>query len=176
MSTQELAAQPVIAEGFSGGDFRNVLGAFGTGVTVITSRGDVHAYGMTANAFSSLSLDPPLVLVCVISGTTGAETIESNRSFAVNILGGHQEPISRYFSWRDRPRGSEAFSEIPHMTAVTGCPILEGVAAYLDCRLHDSHEAGDHVIFIGEVLALGHSEDVEPLLFHGGRYCKIEGL
>jgi flavin reductase (DIM6/NTAB) family NADH-FMN oxidoreductase RutF len=172
MSAQQVAA-PSAQAGFSSTDFRSALGAFATGVTVITSRGDEYAYGMTANAFSSLSLDPPLVLVCVISGTTGAETIEHNRSFAINILGTHQEPVSRYFAWRDRPRGPEAFAEIPHSTAVTGCPVLEGAAAYLDCRLADSHEAGDHVIFIGEVLAIGVDKEVEPLLFHHGGYCKV---
>jgi flavin reductase (DIM6/NTAB) family NADH-FMN oxidoreductase RutF len=160
-------------EGFNSTDFRSALGVFATGVTVITSRGEDHAYGMTANAFSSLSLDPPLVLVCVISGTTGAETIERNRSFAVNILAADQEPISRYFSWKDRPRGAEAFEEIPHGTSATGCPIIEGAAGYLDCRLAAAHEAGDHVIYIGEVLALGYDSDVEPLVFHGGSYCRV---
>jgi flavin reductase (DIM6/NTAB) family NADH-FMN oxidoreductase RutF len=168
-------AEPATQEaGFSSTDFRNALGAFATGVTVITSRGDEeNAFGMTANAFSSLSLDPPLVLVCVNSGTTGADMIEQNRAFAVNILGSHQEPISRYFSWRDRPRGGAAFSEIPHRTAMTGCPLLKGAAAYLDCRLADTYESGDHVIFIGEVLAIGMDPEVRPLLFHGGRYCKV---
>jgi len=176
MRAQEVAEGSAAAQtGFSSADLRNALGAFATGVTVITSRSEHHAYGMTANAFSSLSLDPPLVLVCVISGTTGAETIERNGAFAVNILGAHQEPISRYFSWRERPRGAEAFSEIPHDTAVTGCPVLEGVAGFLDCRLADSHEAGDHLIFIGEVMAIGVAPEIEPLLFHGGRYCKVAG-
>src|ERR671936_937932 len=86
---------------FNSTDFRATVGAFATGVTVITTHGEADVYGMTANAFSSVSLDPPLVLVCVISGTTGAETISRNRAFAVNILGAHQEPISRHFSSRD---------------------------------------------------------------------------
>lgn len=163
-----------VQTGFSSTDFRNALSSFATGVTVITSRGDRdRAFGMTANAFSSLSLDPPLVLVCVISGTTGAEMIEQNESFAVNILGSHQEPLSRYFSWKDRPRGAAAFNEIPHHTAVTGCPLIRGAAAYLDCRLADAHEAGDHVIYIGEVVALGVDPEIRPLLFHAGRYCKV---
>lgn len=173
VAAQQLVPDPPTAqEGFSSTDFRSALGAFATGVTVITSRSAEHAYGMTANAFSSLSLDPPLVLVCVVSGTTGAETIETNRSFAVNILGAHQEQISRYFSWKDRPRGAEAFDEIPHGVSATGCPIIEGAAGYLDCRLAAAHEAGDHVIYVGEVLALGYDGDVEPLLFHAGAYCK----
>jgi flavin reductase (DIM6/NTAB) family NADH-FMN oxidoreductase RutF len=174
----QLAAPSAQAvEAFSSSDFRSVLGAFATGVTVITSSGDEHehAHGMTANAFSSLSLDPPLVLICVISGTAGAESIEHNRAFAVNILGAHQEPLSRYFSSRDRPHGRAVFDEIPHSTAATGCPILEGSVAHLDCRLAATHEAGDHVIFIGEVLSIGVDPDVEPLLFHQGRYAKVAG-
>jgi flavin reductase len=170
---QVVAERTTVQEGFNSSDFRSALGAFATGVTVITSRGEEHSYGMTANAFSSLSLDPPLVLVCVISGTTGAATIESNRNFAVNILGAHQEPISRYFASRDRPQGATAFDEIPHRESATGCPIIDGVAGYLDCRLAAAHEAGDHVIYVGEVLALGYDSDVEPLVFHGGSYCKV---
>jgi flavin reductase (DIM6/NTAB) family NADH-FMN oxidoreductase RutF len=168
---QEVASdREVGAPEFSGSDFRQALGAFATGVTVITTRGEDHLFGMTANAFSSVSLDPPLILVCVISGTTGAAVIEQNQRFAVNILGSHQEPISRYFASKDRPRGLEAFDEIPHSTAVTGSPVIDGAAGYLDCRLHAAHDAGDHVIFIGEVLAIAHEPNVEPLVFHGGRY------
>jgi flavin reductase (DIM6/NTAB) family NADH-FMN oxidoreductase RutF len=167
----EVAPDPRVAtQEFSGADFRQALGAFATGVTVITTRGEDHLFGMTANAFSSLSLDPPLILVCVISGTTGAQVIQQNAMFAVNILGSQQEPISRYFASKDRPRGLEAFKEIPHSTVVTGCPIIDGAAGFLDCRLHDAHEAGDHIIFIGEVVALAHDPDVEPLVYHGGRY------
>jgi flavin reductase (DIM6/NTAB) family NADH-FMN oxidoreductase RutF len=166
VATEAGAAQ----QEFSAVDFRNALGVFATGVTVITTQGVEHPFGMTANAFSSVSLDPPLVLVCVISNTTGAESIERNGVFAVNVLGAEHEPISRYFSSKDRPRGPDAFKEIPHFFGVSGSPILEGAAGYLDCRVHAAHEAGDHVIFIGEVMALGYEQDVKPLLFHGGRY------
>ena len=167
----EAATETQSAEhAFNAGDFRSALGSFATGITVITTRGEDHLFGMTANAFSSVSLDPPLVLVCVITGTTGAEAIEGNGIFAVNVLGSNQEPVSRYFASKDRPRGLDAFSEIPHTTAATGSPILEGAAGFLDCRLHGTHEAGDHVIFIGEVLALGFDPEVDPILFHSGRY------
>ena len=155
---------------FSGRDFRNAVGVFATGVNVITTRGEDHAYGMTANAFSSVSLDPPLILVCVDLGAEGREVIEGNGVFAVNVLSADQEPISRYFASKDRPRGRDAFKEIPHGEAVTGCPIIEGVCGHLDCRLHTSHEAGDHLIFIGEVVALDSDPEVPPLLFHGGGY------
>jgi flavin reductase (DIM6/NTAB) family NADH-FMN oxidoreductase RutF len=155
---------------FSGDQFRSTLGAFATGVTVVTTHGEHDTYGMTANAFSSVSLDPPLVLVCVIRGTKGAETISKNGVFAVNILTAHQEPISRYFASRDRPGGRAAFSSVPHLLAETGSPVIEGAGAFLDCRVVDEHEAGDHVIFIGEVLALGFESEFSPLMFHGGRY------
>src|SRR6266508_2679552 len=171
---QEVAPDPRVAtQEFSGADFRQALGAFATGVTVITTRGEDHLFGMTANAFSSLSLDPPLILVCVISGTTGAEVIERNAIFAVNILGAAQEPISRYFASKERPRGLEAFDEIPHSTVVTGAPIIDGSAGFLDCRVHAAHEAGDPIIYIGEVLALAFDPDVDPLVYHGGRYRAV---
>jgi flavin reductase len=157
-------------QAFTGKDFRAALGAFATGVTVITTRGEEHAYGMTANAFSSVSLDPPLVLICARSGTEGSEHIDRNGAFAVNILGADQEPLSRYFSSKDRPRGRDAFREVAHTLGTTGSPILDGVVCYLDCSLNASHPAGDHEIFIGEVLTIGIDENVAPLLFHGGGY------
>jgi flavin reductase (DIM6/NTAB) family NADH-FMN oxidoreductase RutF len=168
--TTEAASTPAAA-GFSSKDFRAALGSFATGVTVVTTRGEGgHGYGMTANAFSSVSLDPPLILVCAKTGAEGSEHLESNGVFAVNILAAEQEPLSRYFSSKDRPRGRDAFAEVPHTTAVTGSPVLEGVVGYLDCSLHETHSAGDHQIFIGEVLALG-TRGLPPLLFHAGKYC-----
>jgi flavin reductase (DIM6/NTAB) family NADH-FMN oxidoreductase RutF len=162
----ETAAQ----QAFNGREFRSALGTFATGVTVVTTQGSDEAYGLTANAFSSVSLDPPLILVCVINGTRGSDSILQNGVFAVNILGSEQEPYSRYFASRDRPRGKEAFGQIPHRTEITGSPILEGVAGYLDCRVHASHQAGDHLIFIGEVVGLGLDPEARPLVFHGGQY------
>jgi flavin reductase len=155
---------------FASTDFRAAVGAFATGVTVVTTRGEEHAYGMTANAFSSVSLDPPLVLVCVISPSEGATHISRNGVFAVNILAAEQEPLSRYFASRDRPRGRDAFREVDHRTGASGSPILEGAAAFLDCRVHADHEAGDHRIFIGEVLELEIGGQGRPLVFHGGSY------
>ena len=155
---------------FSGKEFRSTVGAFATGVTVVTTRGEEHAYGMTANAFSSVSLDPPLILVCVINPSEGAEHITRNGVFAVNILGVDQEPMSRYFASRDRPKGRDAFATCHTGSPRSGSPILEGSAAFMDCRLHATHEAGDHLIFIGEVLELDVQEGGTPLVFHGGGY------
>src|SRR3979409_252946 len=108
------------AEGFSTKDFRATVGAFATGVTVVTTRGEEHAYGMTANAFTSVSLDPPLVLVCVMARSGGSEHIERNRCFAVNILHSEQEPLSRYFASRDRPRGRDALRDVPQRISRRG--------------------------------------------------------
>ncbi|MEA2167627.1 MAG: flavin reductase [Solirubrobacteraceae bacterium] len=155
--------------GFTSRDFRSTVGTFATGVTVVTTMGAEHGYGMTANAFSSVSLDPPLVLVCVIYPSEGATQIQANGCFAVNVLAADQEPISRYFASRDRPRGQDAFAEVSHRVGASGSPILDGAAGYLDCRLHTTHEAGDHLIFLGEVLELGFTEGA-PLVFHGGGY------
>lgn len=159
---------------FSGADFRKTLGSFATGVTVITTRGEAQDYGMTATAFSSVSLDPPLILVCVKEGAEGAEIIPRNGVFAVNILSSSQDAISNYFASRDRPRGRDAFAEIPHREEATGAPVIEGVTAFLDCRLVLTHKAGDHLIFIGEVAALGASPEIEPLIFYGSGYRMLK--
>lgn len=130
---------------------------------------------MTANAFSSVSLEPPLVLVCVMDGTEGSASIKRNGVFAVNVLGAQQEHLSRYFASRHRPRGWETFEGVAHRRVETGSPVIDGSAAFFDCRLVAAHPAGDHIVFIGEVLALGASADVQPLLFHHGRYRRVDG-
>jgi len=168
MSTQ---AAPATAAGFSSTDFRSALGSFCTGVTVVTTANEGgHGYGMTVNAFSSVSLDPPLVLVCAISGNQGSVEIEQNRCMAINILAVDQEPLSRYFASRDRPRGRDAFRDVDHHIGVSGAPVIHGVVAYLDCRLEQTYTVGDHEIFIGAVLDLHVEPANEPLVFHGGGY------
>ena len=167
-------AHPIELQAFTSRDLRTALGTFATGVTVVTTCGATDPYGMTANAFSAVSLDPPLVLVCVKNDSLGSECIRQNGMFVVNILTAEQQPISQYFASRDRMRGADAFSEIPHRTAASGAPVLEGTTAYLDCSLHGSYPAGDHVIFIGEVRALGMDLATPPLLFHGGRYRQLQ--
>ncbi len=152
-------------------DLRDVLGMYATGVTVITT-GDADApYGMTANSFTGVSLDPPLVLVCAMSDGQGAAMISAGGHFAVNVLAAGQEAISHFFASPSRPRGREAFADVPHRRLVTGAPIINGAAAHLDCSLVAEHEAGDHMIFIGEVLALGAEPSIRsPLIFFAGRY------
>jgi flavin reductase (DIM6/NTAB) family NADH-FMN oxidoreductase RutF len=170
MGEAERSQTAAISTPFAGQEFRQTVGSFATGVTVVTTTSGDEKFGMTANSFTSVSLDPPLVLVCAISGTEGSAVIARNGRFAVNILAADQEPISRFFSSKDRPRGADAFRDIAHRDGVTGCPIIDGCVGHLDCMLHTSHEAGDHVIFIGEVQALAVDPEVQPLVFHGGKY------
>ena len=161
---------------FTSRGFRDAVGAFATGINVITTTSGDVKYGMTANAFSSVSLDPPLVLICIGRTSEGSEVIQRNGCFAVNVLSADQEPLSRFFASKDRPRGRDAFRGIDHYQAVSGSPLLEGAAACLDCRLHATHDAGDHLIFIGEVLALTVEPEAEPLLFHGGGYALLRSV
>jgi flavin reductase (DIM6/NTAB) family NADH-FMN oxidoreductase RutF len=171
------AEPPVTAEPpVASRDLRSVLGMYATGVTVITTAGTGEPYGMTANSFTAVSLEPPLVLVCAASGGKGAALISASGHFAVNVLSARQQNIARLFASRHRPRGRDAFAGVPHHRLLTGAPVINGAAAYLDCALAAEHEAGDHVIFIGEVLALGPRLPAsDPLVFFAGRYTTLLG-
>lgn len=149
---------------------RDALRTFATGVTVVTSAGDEPPCGMTVNAFTPVSLLPPLVLVCLSAGSSVARAISRNRVFAVNVLSADQEWLSRRFASPARPRGAAAFGDVPHRAGSSGAPILEGAVCWLDCSLDGMHVAGDHLIAIGEVLGFGGDPGREPLVFHAGRY------
>jgi flavin reductase (DIM6/NTAB) family NADH-FMN oxidoreductase RutF len=152
------------------GALREALGAFATGVTVVTSSGAGGLCGVTANAFTSVSLAPPLVLVCLRSTSATARMIARNRVFAVNVLGVDQETLARRFSSRARPRGHNSFSGVPHRSEATAAPILVGVPCWFDCAMVAMSVAGDHVVVIGRIVAFDRDRDREPLLFHLGRY------
>jgi flavin reductase (DIM6/NTAB) family NADH-FMN oxidoreductase RutF len=152
-----------------GDTLRRALRTFPTGVTVVATRGPAGDHGLTATSFTSVSLSPPLVLVCVRADSPGTATIAANGAFAVNVLTADQAALAQRFASPDRPRGLRAFAGVDHRSAVTGCPVFAGVGAYLDCRLVRADPAGDHVIFLGEVLALGCEPESVPLLWHGGR-------
>jgi flavin reductase (DIM6/NTAB) family NADH-FMN oxidoreductase RutF len=153
--------------------FREALRTFTTGVTVVTSAGGEPPCGITANAFTSVSLVPPLVLVCLSAASSAVWTIARNGVFAVNVLSAEQEWLSRRFASPSRPRGFAALCDVLHHTGATGAPILDGVASWLDCRLDEMRAAGDHVIVIGEVLDFDSAPDREPLVFHAGRYRAV---
>lgn len=151
-------------------EFRSIIGHFATGVTVITSRAGEQFQGMTANAVTSLSLDPLMILVCVDRGTHSHRLLEEGGAFAVNILGAHQEDVSRLFARRAEPEIG-ALRGQAFRTGVTGVPLLEDCVAYIECHVADVLEGGDHSIFLGEVVDAGVvNEAVPPLLFYRGQY------
>jgi 3-hydroxy-9,10-secoandrosta-1,3,5(10)-triene-9,17-dione monooxygenase reductase component len=150
--------------------FRSVLGHFATGITVITAMDGDEPVGLAANSFTSVSLDPPLVLFCAATTSTTWPRIERAGHFTVNVLDEHQEPISQIFA----TRGADRFSQVAWRVGTSG-PILEDVHAFLDCTLEQVIEAGDHVIVVGRVLDLGLTADAGPLLFYQGRYGRLLG-
>jgi flavin reductase (DIM6/NTAB) family NADH-FMN oxidoreductase RutF len=125
---------------------------------------------MTVNAFTSVSLDPPLVLVCLSVESSVGRAIAGSGVFAVNVLSADQEWLSRLFASPTRPRGEAAFSGVPHRLGVTRAPILDGVACWLECRRCGVHVAGDHVIVLGEVVEFAGDGACDPLVFQAGRY------
>jgi flavin reductase (DIM6/NTAB) family NADH-FMN oxidoreductase RutF len=147
---------------------RRILGHFATGVTVLTTDGVAGGHGMTANAFTSLSLDPPLVLVAVDKRAAMLDFLHKNRCFAVNILRHDQEELSRRFAMP----GPKDFSDVNATTRITGSPILSAAVAFLDCRVHSILPGGDHEIFVGEILA-GDFDGGDPLLYYAGRYRRL---
>jgi len=156
------------------GAFRQAMGSFPTGVTVVTvASGDGSRHGLTVNSFSSVSLDPMLVLVCLNETSRGAGLIERAGAFAVNVLSAGQRDISRWFANPHRPPGPMMFDGVPFEPGVTGCPVLVDAAASFDCWLRQSHRAGDHLIVLGEVVALVHHPQLEPLIFHDGSYKSL---
>jgi flavin reductase len=155
--------------------FRRAMSSFPTGVTVVTvASDDGNMHGMTVNSFSSVSLDPILVLVCLNEASRGAGLIEQAGAFAVNVLSAGQQDLSRWFASPHRPAGPAMFDGVPVEPGLTGSPVLAGVTASFDCRLRRTHRAGDHLIVLGEVVALIHRPQLEPLIFHAGAYKSLE--
>jgi flavin reductase (DIM6/NTAB) family NADH-FMN oxidoreductase RutF len=147
--------------------FRDTLGSFPTGVAVVTASGPDGPAGLTTNAFTSLSLDPPLVLVCFDRGSRTLEVVRERRRFAVNVLRTGQEELARLFA--GKVPHPEKFAAVTH-TADHGVPVLDGALAWLVCDLQALHPGGDHEIGVGAVTALGRDQAGAPLVFHDGRY------
>ena len=151
-------------------DYRSIIGHFPTGVTVITTAAGEEMQGMTANAVTSLSLDPLLVLVCIDKDSHTHRVLEHGGVFAVNILGEHQEEVSRLFARHAEPELGSLRGQ-RFVLGETGAPILEDCLAFLECRVAYVHEGGDHSIFLGEVVdGRVMRADVDPLVFFRGRY------
>lgn len=148
---------------------REVMSSFATGITVLTAAGD-HCHAMTANAFSSVSLNPPMVLCCIARTAQMHEAILRSRHFAVNVLSAGQEQLARYFASRDRPRGMAQFEGIDWSPARrSGAPLLAGALAWLECGLAEVYHGGDHSIFLGTVLDAARRPG-DALLFFGGGF------
>ncbi len=150
-------------------EFRSIIGHFATGVSVITAAAGEELQGMTANSVTSLSLDPVMVLICVEKTTHTHRVLEEGGAFTVNILGEHQEDVSRIFARRGEPEIGELRGQ-PFIIGTTGAPRLEDCLAFLECRIADVLDGGDHSIFLGEVINEGIVNDVQPLLFFRGKY------
>lgn len=147
---------------------RRIMGHFATGVTVVTTRRQGEIYGMTANAVTSLSLQPPLVLVAVDKTATMHSVLMASRYFALNILSETQEHLSRRFA----SRGPKEVDDLTWITAASDAPILADALAWVDCRLADVLPGGDHDIFLGEILA-GDCRDGLPLVYFCGKYRRL---
>jgi flavin reductase len=148
---------------------REVMSSFATGITVLTSTGE-HCHGMTANAFSSVSLEPPMVLCCIARTAQMHEAILRSGQFGVNVLSSDQEAVARYFASRDRPRGIAQFDAVEWVPGPrTGAPLLAGALAWLECQLAEVYHGGDHSIFLGTVLDAVRKPG-DALLFFGGGF------
>jgi len=150
--------------------FRSVLSRFASGVTVVTAAGsDGMDHGMTVSAFCSLSLDPPLILVCIDHGTVMHGILEQARAFTVNVLAFDQEDLARKFSDPDDDR----FEGTSYARGANGLALLTGAAAWLECALTGRYEGGDHTIFVGRVEAAD-AGDTPPLVYYRGGYGRLE--
>ena len=149
--------------------FRAVLGRFASGVTIVTVRSvGGRDYGMTVSAFSSVSLDPPLVMVCVGDDASLRPMMAEAEHFGVSILAAGQEALSRRFAAH-----GERFEGIGFARGENGVALIEGSLAYMECRIVARHPAGDHTIVIGEVEAASVGDD-RPLLYYRGGYAQLE--
>lgn len=150
--------------------FRRTCARFATGITITTVRGpDREPHGLTANSFTSVSLTPPLVLVCIDQSCTILPMFRNSAYYGINILREDQ----RYVSTRFAQRGLDRFNGIPWRETDTGVPVLNDVIGFLECRLVQSVDAGDHCILIGEVLS-AEFKDGRPLLYFNSRYRELQ--
>ncbi|MFD3659483.1 flavin reductase family protein [Streptomyces sp. NPDC058659] len=154
-------------------ELRGVLGSFATGITVLTA-GREMPRGMTANSFTSVCLDPPLVLVCVLRTAALHDLVLDEKAFAISVLAADQEHLARRFADRGRPRGEREFEAVDTEPGRrTGAPILSGALAWLECGLEAVYDGGDHSILLGSVLDAGGAPGADALLFYRGGFHRL---
>lgn len=146
--------------------FRDVLGRFCTGVTVVTSMSGDEPVGMTCQSFSSVSLTPPLVLFCPAKTSRAWPLMQRAGHFCVNLLAEGQDELSNTMA----SKGADKFAGVGWSPSKTGAPLIDGVLGWVDCTIHAVHEAGDHYVVIGKVQDLGFGDAEDPLLFFQGKY------
>lgn len=156
--------------------FRDVLARFATGVAVVTSPGPDGPHGVTVNAFTSVSLDPPLVLICIERNRYSHTVLEQSGIFAVNVLAVGQEDLSRYFSSTTRPEGPEAFRGVSYRRAGAGAPLIDGCLAYLECRITARYPGGDHTIFVAAVESAEVQPGRRPLVYYNRGYRALRDM
>lgn len=156
--------------------FRGVMGRFATGVTVMTTVVDGVPHGMTANAITSVSLDPLLVLVSVERRTVMADQVVRSQAFALSFLTTEQGDLSDRFADGNRPSGAAQFEGLVTDEAPTGSPLLVDTLAWLDCEVWAVYDGGDHILVLGEVVALAEGERDDPLLYYRGTYRSVADL
>ncbi len=168
-----MADQPTRHEYRSGHDprtLRDALGCFATGVTVVTCvDGNGNPAGLTVNSFTSVSLDPPLLLVCIARPAASANALINASHFAVNVLQTGQQPASIRFSTRDQDR----FGTTPWSCGEAGAPILKDSLGVFECERFAVHDAGDHHILVGQVVKASFDAGLDPLLYFRGRYRRL---
>jgi flavin reductase (DIM6/NTAB) family NADH-FMN oxidoreductase RutF/pimeloyl-ACP methyl ester carboxylesterase len=161
---------PEFREGSDARTFRDALGCFATGVTIITAMGaDGKPIGLTANSFTSVSLDPPLLLVCVANNAGSAPVLRSAERFAVNVLQIGQQPTSNRFAGK----GEDRFANTPWEVGEFGTPVLTGSLSSFECARDAVHEGGDHFILVGRVLKAMFEPRRDPLLYFRGKYRRL---
>ncbi|HLV35105.1 MAG TPA: flavin reductase family protein [Spirillospora sp.] len=154
---------------------RRTMRLWSCGVTVVTTADDQSRQGMTASSFTSISLEPPLVLVCLHKQAGTTQLIQKTGIYAASILSADQENISAQFAgYTQLPENADRFYNVETFTAKTGAPILKDCIAWLDCHVYGIHDGGTHLIFVGEVVATGRRDDpVEPLVYHNRAYRRF---
>lgn len=152
--------------------FKQALSQWASGVTVVTTQWNGENFGLTASSFTSVSLEPPLISVCLARSLYTHELLQHSGLFAVSILAADQIEMGQRFAGLI-PELDDRFEGLHCPVAVTGCPIIPGCLAWLDCRVQHSFEAGDHTLFVGEVLEAAARDDGTPLLYYNRDWRKL---
>ena len=156
-------------------DFKAALGSWASGVTVVTTELDGLVYGIMVSSFSSLSMDPRLILVSLMDTNHLPGMIKQSRKFAVSILARGQEEVSAYFATSGRDPAPEFDAALPIRTGDGGCPIVEGSLATIECELEDAIQGGDHTIAIGRVVGVSSNPELMPLIYFRRAYRTVTG-